>query len=319
MIKVSLNVFSFKEENPEKMKRAQIVHNPTSGDGKHHKNKIQKIVEKVADVAGYVSTDDDDWKENLDKDAGIFFLAGGDGTVHKLAKQLLQNKDVKSNTPVYLLPYGTANNIGLTLGIPKRIEELQNDFEKHIGKFDVGKVEGLEDFDFFLEGVGFGLFPELVKKMDGDEKKDETPSEELKRILQNLLEIAKNFQAQKAKIKFDGIKIKGSFLLVELINIKFIGPNFELAPNADPGDGYFDLVLIPESRRVDLVSHLQRVIGGTVKSEQLRDFVQHMRVQQVKMKWKGDSVHIDDDLVEDYDGESFKISIDKGRFNFVRQ
>lgn len=318
MIKVSLNVFSFKEENLDNMKKAQIVHNPTSGNGEHSEAKIRQIVEKVADVVGYVSTNDEDWEKDLHKAAEIYFLAGGDGTVHKLAKELLQNEEIKPGIPVYLLPYGTANNIGLTLGIPKLIEELEENFEERIGKFDVGKVDGLGNLSFFLEGVGFGIFPELIKKMEGDEKNGESASQELQRTLKRLLMITKKFKAQKAELNIDGVEVHGSFLLVELINVKFIGPNFQLAPNADPGDGYFDMVLIPETRRADLVSHLQNLIDGNEEPGQLKDFVQHLRVQQVKMKWEGKGVHVDDDLVEDYDRESFVVSVDNGRLSFVR-
>ena len=301
------------------MEKAQIVHNPTSGDEEHSREKIQKIVEKVADVVNYVSTEDDDWQNSVQEDSEVIFLAGGDGTVRKLATYWFEAKKKHVSTPIYLLPYGTANNIGLTLEIPKKIKEPEPDFEKNVQKFDVGRVKGLGDLSFFLEGVGFGIFPQLIKEMDGKEKEEESASEEILRILKVLLDIAKNFEAQKAKIKFDGMKIKGSFLLVELINIKYIGPNFKLAPNADPGDGFFDLILIPEARREDLVSYLQKLIDGKAQADDLRDLVQQLRVKNVKMKWKGSAVHVDDDLVKNYSGESFEVSIDHGALHFVKQ
>ncbi|MGB7786033.1 MAG: diacylglycerol kinase family protein [Salinimicrobium sp.] len=300
------------------MKNAQVVHNPTAGDGKHSKNDILEVVENAAEVVDYVSTEEEDWGRALKKQAEVIFLAGGDGTVNKLATRLLQNEQLDPAIPVYLLPYGTANNIGLTLDIPKKIKQPKPDFEKNIRKYDIGRVKGLEDMDFFLEGVGFGLFPELVKRVKEQGEKNETASEELQRIRKNLLEVAKEFKAQKAKIKLDGMKIKGKFLLVELINIRYIGPNFELAPNANPGDGFLDLVLIPEERREDLVAHLQEVLDGKKQQLPLKDFVQNLRVQKVEMQWKGEGVHVDDDLVENYSGESFEVSLDHGKFHFVK-
>lgn len=300
------------------MKNAQVVHNPTAGDAKHSREDILEVVENAAEVVDYISTEDDNWERALQKKAEVIFLAGGDGTVNKLAARLLKNEKLDPATPVYLLPYGTANNIGLTLDIPKKIKKPRANFEEKIRKFDIGKVEGIDGPDFFLEGVGFGIFPELVKKAKEEGEKSETASEELQRIRKNLLEIAKNFKAQKAKIKLDGMKIKGKFLLVELINIRYIGPNFELAPNADPGDGFLDLVLIPEARREDLVNHLQDVLDGKKNPMPLKDFVQNLRVQKAEMSWEGDGVHVDDNLIRDYSGESFKVGLYNGKFHFVQ-
>ena len=301
------------------MEKAQIVHNPTSGDEEHSRKKIEKIVEKVANVINYVSTEDEHWEKNFKYDSEVIFLAGGDGTVRKLATYLFDDKKKSLKTPIYLLPYGTANNIALTLDIPKKIKEPEPDFEKNIKDFDIGRIKGLGKLDFFLEGVGLGIFPELMRQMTNKEMEVQSASEEIQQTLKVLLEISKNFEASKAKLNVDGIKIKGSFLMVELINIKYIGPNFQLAPNADPGDGFFDLILIPEARRVDLVSHLQKVIDGKGEPGDLKDVVQHLRVKEVKMKWKGKGVHVDDDLVEDYSGEDFEISIDPGELKFVKQ
>lgn len=300
------------------MKNAQVVHNPTAGDGKHSKKDILEVVEKAAEVVDYVSTEDEDWGRALQKKAEVIFVAGGDGTINKLAARLLQNEQLDPATPVYLLPYGTANNIGLTLDIPKKIKQPKPDFEQNIRKFDIGRLKGLNGTDFFLEGVGFGIFPELVKRIKEKGEKHETASEELQRVRENLLNVAKDFKARKAKIKLDGMKIKGKFLLVELINIRYIGPNFELAPDADPGDGFLDLVLIPEERREDLVAHLQDVVEGKQEQVPLRNFAQKLRVQQAEMQWEGEGVHVDDDLVENYSGESFEVSLDNGKFHFVQ-
>lgn len=301
------------------MKNAQVVHNPTSGDEKHAKDDILEVVGKVADVVDYISTEEEGWERSLQKASEVIFVAGGDGTVKKLAAQLLKNDRLDPATPVYLMPYGTANNIGLTLDIPKKLKQPRPNFESKIRKFDIGRVQGLNDLDFFLEGVGFGIFPELMKKVGGQEGKSETPSEELRRIRKTLLEIAESFEAKKAKIKIDGMKIKGNFLLVELINIRYIGPNFELAPAADPGDGFLDLVVIPEERRKELVNHLFDVLNGEKQKTPLRNFIQKFRVQKAEMEWDGPEVHVDDDLVENYSGEPITIELDHGKFHFVQQ
>lgn len=299
------------------MRKAQIIHNPTSGDGKHTKRQIIDEVSKTATVESYVSTDKDNWNEKLDQDVDLIFVAGGDGTFHKVANELVKEKHFPSSKPLFLLPCGTANNIARTFEVPKKIKDQQENLLQKTRNFDVGKIQGLKDFDLFFEGVGFGIFPELIKRMDEKNEEYDSTSEELKATFQNLLKIAGKFKARTATIEADGIRIEGAFLLVELINIKYIGPNFLIAPKADPGDGFFDLVLIPETKRVDLVNHLEKLDKNQEQQKDLPDFVQTLRVQKLRMSWAGEEVHVDDDLVPDYKGGSFDVDIDAGKLQIT--
>ena len=45
------------------------------------------------------------------------------------------------------------------------------------------------------------------------------------------------------KIIFDNRDLSGRYILLEAMNIHSVGPNFWLAPPADPGDGLLDLVI----------------------------------------------------------------------------
>ncbi|HZJ20969.1 MAG TPA: diacylglycerol kinase family protein, partial [Pricia sp.] len=79
------------------MKTAQVIHNPSAGNAAHSKDEIMEIVRKAGYTAEYISMEDrTDW-ENFDSDkVDAIFLAGGDGTVHKLAKVLLEKTNDKS-------------------------------------------------------------------------------------------------------------------------------------------------------------------------------------------------------------------------------
>lgn len=299
------------------MKIVQIIHNPTAGRATHSKKDLLNRIEDTARVIKYVSTDEDDWKNRYQNHPDAILVAGGDGTIHKLAGFLLQNNMSGTKIPIHLVPLGTANNIARTLGISTNPEyELLNLKGKTV-KFDCGSVTGFPDQDFFLEGVGFGIIPELISEMKKKKLDNEIPSEKLKRALKMLLEIVKEFKAQKAKIQIDGITIKGSFLLVELMNIKYIGPNLKLAPNADPGDGFFDLVMIPEGARSQIRDHLERLISGKPETADLEKFVKTIRVENLKIKWRGEKLHVDDNIIEDYSGKTLKAEILPGALEFV--
>ncbi len=49
------------------------------------------------------------------------------------------------------------------------------------------------------------------------------------------------------KMALDGRDLTGDYVLLEAMNIRSIGPNLRLAPDADPGDGLLDIVLVSDS------------------------------------------------------------------------
>jgi diacylglycerol kinase (ATP) len=305
-------------QNLIRMKVAQIIHNPTAGDTRHSKKGLLDFVTNAGYQSRYVSTDDEGWQDFYKNNMDVILLAGGDGSIHKLAGVLLKRKMTGGQIPVRLLPVGTANNIAQTLRIPADTELTPKSLEGGTEKFDCGRITGINGEKFFLESVGMGIFPELISRMEKKDTRDEPAAEKLKRTLQVLLKIAEEFKPRKAKIVFQGITIKGEFLLVELMNIRYIGPNLELAPGADPGDGYFDLVMIPGKCRAELENYIRKLIDGRPDHSELNKFVRSIRVNKVSMKWYGPAVHADDSLIENYSGKSFKMQVIPGALEFLK-
>ena len=290
------------------MKKALIVHNPTAGDGKHTKKELLYAMESSGYGVEYVSTHSQDWKDFETAYLDVIFLAGGDGTVHKLVEVLLEKKNSTDTLPIHVLPLGTANNIARTLKIPinKQKEQLIRKEDKPKA-FGFGRIRGLKSANFFLESVGFGIFPELISEMERRQVEDETPSEELHRTLKVLLNIVKTYEPSEVEVQFSGIKMKGSFLMGEVMNTKFIGPNLKLAPHADPGDDYLDLVMVPEEKRAQLESYLHHRIEGKEDEIAIEEFAIRIPVQQVKIKCGDSKLHVDDDVVSNGSGKSLEL------------
>jgi len=294
------------------MKKIQIIHNPTAGAGSHSKEQLIEMVTVAGHQYHYASTDDKGWKDFQMNKIDAYLVAGGDGTVKKLATVLMSNP-LLQRKPVYLLPLGTANNIAGTLSI-QPYDHL--DFSQKIHKFDCGRIEGLGSEDFFIESIGFGIFPELIAEMEKEKLKGAGPMDELDRSMEVLLEIVKNFKARKAKIRIDGIKMKGRFLLVELLNIRQLGPNLNLAPDADPGDAYFELVMITEDGREELLNYLEHSKQGKPGHVDPNRFIHILKVKNVKMKWKGTELHVDDDIIKNYSGKNLTAEVMPGILEF---
>lgn len=300
------------------MKTVQIVHNPTAGNALHNKKDLVEFFQGSGHTVKYVSTDWENWEDLIDLAADFILVAGGDGTVHKMAAVLLNSKNKqKDYPPIRLLALGTANNIAETLLFPGSYSLQPGIGGKASQRFDCGRINGLDHKEIFLESVGFGVFPALISEMDKNPIEIVKTEEKLRQILKVLLKVVKDFKAQKAKVQADGINIKGSFLMLEVMNIRSVGPNLELAPDADPGDGYFDLVMVPESRRSQLEDHLEKMIKGEHNSRKVFEFAKIIRVQKVKVKWHGEHMHVDDTFVGDYSRNSVELDMIPSAMEFL--
>lgn len=289
------------------MKKFQLIHNPAAGDASHSKEKLLQHFQN-SDV-GYVSTEEEDWENFYKNKPNVVFAAGGDGTIGKVARVLLHKLEQQQRPPLDVFPMGTANNISKTFHFSMDKAPVTQHYDFPTTNFDCGKIKGVEEEVFFLESFGFGVFPELIAEMKKNPIEKESPSEKLERTLKVMLKVVKNFQPKKSRIKTEGISIKGSFLMLELMNIKYVGPNIELAPGANPGDGYFELVLVPENKRAAFEQYLRDLIQGTSQKGSFQDFAYILQVQKLKLKSKDSLLHVDGTLVEHPSGKKIKVSV----------
>ncbi|WP_116770579.1 diacylglycerol/lipid kinase family protein [Maribacter litoralis] len=298
------------------MKKAQIVHNPSSGDGSHTKEEVVAQVENNGFKAAYVSTKDDaSWQKFQFGEMENIFVAGGDGTVTKIMEKLLSEVP-DQKILLHVLPHGTANNIAKTLQTTTIIEQHSIKDEKKTKNFDCGVIEG-GPTKFFFESLGIGVFPELITLMKQINTSD-NPSKKLKRSLDELIGILQNFEAIETSIEVDGLTLEGSFILIELMNIKYLGPNLHLAPNADPGDGYFELVLITEEKRAEFLHYLKALSNGSKSKNNIETFAKTIRVQALKMKCINIKIHIDDTVVDTCSNDTLEIKIRQNCLQFSK-
>ena len=172
------------------MATAILIHNPTAGDGDHEKKRLTAQIRSFGYEVKYFSTQIPGWEIFLKEDAEKIFVAGGDGTVQKLAEELLKEGKKFRKIPVQVVPMGTANNIATTLKLELNTEDFDN-YKKSIG-FDTGHVKGVGEEDFFIEGIGAGIFPKLVKVMKAKEEEEgepDDPEEELRQALEQLITV----------------------------------------------------------------------------------------------------------------------------------
>jgi diacylglycerol kinase family enzyme len=278
--------------------RVTLIHNP--GAGAQADGDAQKLIELLHDAGHevrYQSAKDDAWQKALDWPADVIAVAGGDGTVARVAKAV-----VGRSISIAPLPAGTANNISRTLGLVDRHwEELVRGWRQaRRVKLDIGIAKGPWGKRYFVEGVGTGLFACLLSAPKSERKrvKRGPPEERVAGALQMLREQADVCPPVEVKMTLDGKELSGRYLLLEAVNIPYVGPNLFLAPDSQPGDGCFDVVLVTEAERERLKNYLT---AWQENRERLSVLPSH-RGKHLQLQWSGFELHIDDKLWPD-DGE----------------
>ena len=295
------------------MKVVKLVHNPTAGDEEHDKENLIKLIEKAGFECRYSSTKKDGWKE-LDDDVDIIAVAGGDGTIRKAVKLVLERKVLEKSVAIGLLPLGTANNIAKTMQQETNPKKIIKAWEGGKTKrVDIGRIANLKEASFFLEGLGYGLFPYLMMEMKKREVEYDSPEEELRGALQKMHTILESYEPHYCKLVIDGSDHSGRFLLAEVMNIRSIGPNIVLSPLADPGDGELDVVLIPETQKEKFADYIQHRLNGGNEQYQFNT----LKGKHISISWEGAHLHVDDELLKIDKEKTVEIEVREGVLDFL--
>jgi diacylglycerol kinase (ATP) len=294
------------------MTRVKLLHNTKAGDENHYENKLISMIESRGFICDYSAIRSEKW--DIPSEMDFIIVAGGDGTVKKTVKKLLERRLIDKRFPLAILPLGTANNLSRSLNLePDTEKAIESWIKPRIRKFDVGRIYGIDKYDFFLEGMGYGIFPYLIHKMkNADDDLSDDPEKRLEIALITLQKIIRSYKPVYSHLVIDGQDHSGEYLMIEIMNIPSIGPNLLLAPNADVSDGLFEVVLIPEDKRKVLASYVESKLKGS----EIPAGIDIIKGKQVYIKWQGKDGHIDDKLIRMKEHPEVKIDNYSGLLEF---
>jgi diacylglycerol kinase family enzyme len=275
--------------------RVTLIHNPAAGRQENDAKALLKLLRRAGHKPRYQSSKEKGWDRVLDKRAGLVVVAGGDGTVASVARRM-----VGRGVPVAVLPAGTANNIANSLGLLKKsFEDLVEGWrDARRVPLDVGIACGPWGERYFIEGVGAGLFAQLLVRSEENKgrKEKETKAKGPRRVvdsaLRRLKEAAETAEPVEIGARLDGVDISGNYLLFEAVNLPYIGPNLYIAPDNRVGDGQLEVVLVPEAQRSRLVKYLEH----WHENRERLSLLPSRRGKHLQIEWTGFALHIDDKL-----------------------
>jgi diacylglycerol kinase family enzyme len=287
--------------------RVTVFHNPDAGSEELDRERLLAMLEDAGYGSDYHSTKREGWKKALEEPADLVVAAGGDGTVAKIARRLAGR-----GIPLAVLPLGTANNIASSLGVGR-------DSERTIARWatatpspiDLALATGPWGEKYIVEATGVGILPRLFLESATRVPKNTTPvPEQIPRNIELLLEILHESRPSRLDVDLDGRDLSGEHLMVEAMNIRSIGPRLDLAPDADPGDGLLDVVIVPESDRDLLATMLRHRLGGRCDDVKLT----RLRGERLTIRGARPPVHLDDkpwpEAAESGNGDGSRVTVE---------
>jgi diacylglycerol kinase family enzyme len=223
----------------------------------------------------------------LDERCELVVVAGGDGTVSTAAR-LLAGRGV----PLAILPLGTANNIARSVGSPDSIDQAIRSWNgARPVPFDLGVASGSWGERRFVEAVGGGLIPAGIATMNARPVADEAPlPSKLASAVRRYGDVLSRLKARRWTLSLDGSRTSGDFLLVEILNTRFVGPNLALSEHTNASDGFFTVVMGGEEHREELACYLNRAEGRDCRLSLKTLRARHVEVHD------GADIHVDDQV-----------------------
>lgn len=249
------------------MRRAWVIYNPFAG-----RFPAGPLLERAADVlagAGWdirlVETKAGEElktvaKRAVEAEADAVFVAGGDGSVGRVAGVLAE-----SETALAVLPAGTANVWARELGLPRLgwIHPLAlEEAARRLARGSVHSVDlGMCGPDAFLLWAGVGLDGKIVNSIEPRarwEKAFAVAHYAMLAVWESL-----DWTGIDLRVESEGQQWEGRYLLAVASNIRaYAGGFVELAPDAKIDDGLLDFWLLRGRSLTDAVEPAVHILMG---------------------------------------------------------
>ncbi len=206
--------------------------------------------------------------------AELVVAVGGDGTVNEVAAGI-----VGTASELAVIPRGTGVDFVRTYGIPTRLDEaVRVAAEGETRPIDAGRVafrawSGEPGEAWFVNVAGVGMSGAVAKRTNESSKVLGGRAS----YLWSTLAVFARWRNTDVQATVNGVSRAGRMLEVVVANGRFLGGGMMMCPQASPDDGLFDVLLIGDITRADLVRTLPKIYRGThlphPKAELLRGAV----------------------------------------------
>jgi YegS/Rv2252/BmrU family lipid kinase len=232
-------------------------------------------------------------------DADLIVAVGGDGTLNEVVNGIMQRQD---RPELAVIPRGTGMDFVRTYGIPRRVEDaLRVARDGAVRTIDVGRVEFAEGVRYFANVASVGMSAAVARRANGMSKRLGGKATFFYALVRVFLE----WQNSTVDVVLDDARREARMHDVVVANGRWHGGAMLLAPEAEPDDGLFDVVLIGDVTKRDFVTTAPKIYRGT--------YLAHPKVELMRSR----TVRVDaaERLPIELDGE--QVGTTPARFEIV--
>ncbi len=257
------------------MEKVHVIVNPLSARGKTAQKwgTLKEILKYHFKEFKYVFTEKPRQatqiaRELLNDGFDLIIGVGGDGTLNEITNGFFREdsqKVVNEDAALGIVPSGTGSDFVRFLRIPREFKHsVALIKDSGTRKIDVGKVtfnspEIREPVRYFINVADFGLGAEVLRNISS------IPAEQRNALFyyKGLLSTIKTYNAKKVRVIIDDKEeICDRFLIGAIANGRIFGGGMQVAPEAEPDDGYFDLVLVENMKRFEIIRNSRHLYTG---------------------------------------------------------
>lgn len=273
------------------MKKVKFIYNPNSGERKitHELDKIIQIYQQynyiVVPFRLCKSIPISDAFSDMEYNYDHILISGGDGTVDLIVNAM---KELNINTPIGILPSGTANDFAKAVNIPfdpeDAIEKIVNSKPK---KIDIGKIND----KYFINVASAGMFTDVSQKINPDLKNS------IGKVSYYIKGIEEALYMRKfnIEVKSNEVEYNGDMYLMLIFNGKTAG-NINLAYKAEVDDGLLDVIIVKKVLLPNMLPLFINILKGEHLEGYNKNEILYFKTDKLKIDCK-------DNLITDIDGE----------------
>jgi diacylglycerol kinase (ATP) len=273
-------------------KSAHFIVNPNSGIKKTGKlvNTLNRLclshgIEYEIKFTKYPGHAPELAREAVKRKVEAVVVAGGDGTINEVLKELL-NK----NTALGIIPKGSGNGFARGIDIPLNLNKASEVlFESKKVLIDIGKANG----NYFLNMMGVGL--DAVVGREFNEKGLFGYRGCFPYFLFGLKQYF-TYKMDDMELTCNGEKYKINPLIISIANGKQYGGGAQIVPWASLTDGFLNLIMAPSKGFLKHVRNVPHLFNGTLNEDS--PYVTFIKTKKAQIKSSGK------ELVYHVDGET---------------
>jgi diacylglycerol kinase (ATP) len=199
-------------------------------------------------------------REAADEGADLLVVVGGDGTVHEVVNGIAGRDGVE----LALIPRGTGRDFARTHEIPKRLAEALRIARDGTPKpFDLGRAtyraDGREETAWFANMASVGMSGAVAAKANSTTKA-------LGAKTSYLLALGVVFARWKnihLRVRVDEEE-RDALMEDTIVAVgRYLAGGMKITPDAEPDDGLFDVLLIGDVTKAELVRVMPKIYRGT--------------------------------------------------------